>query len=164
MDSKKTNDWVHNKAVVAATVRHRQSKEASTLWSRHEETREKEIMQGTMPGARGRGRPRTAWVDNIKTWTGLPVVIMTEDRTEIGESSLRPWRGQPSDRGRLKNRTEQNSASVGRLCKRLFDVCPSECVANAVIEWFIFLLCTCLLFFCGCPRGAQSCIAYKLIA
>jgi len=30
-------------------------------------------MQGTMPGARRRGRPRTAWMDNIKTWTGLPV-------------------------------------------------------------------------------------------
>ena len=44
---------------------------------------EKDIMQGTMPGARRRGRPRTAWVDNIKTWTGLPVeesIRMTEDR------------------------------------------------------------------------------------
>ena len=44
---------------------------------------EKEIMQGTMPGARRRGRPHTAWMDNIKTWTGLPVeesVRMTEDR------------------------------------------------------------------------------------
>ena len=43
---------------------------------------EKEIMQRTMPGARRRGRPRTAWMDNIKTWTGLPVeesVRMTED-------------------------------------------------------------------------------------
>jgi len=40
-------------------------------------------MQGTMPGAHRRGRPRTAWMDNIKTWTGLPVkesVTMTEDR------------------------------------------------------------------------------------
>ena len=40
-------------------------------------------MQGTMPGARRRGRPRMAWMDNIKTWTGLPVeelVRMTEDR------------------------------------------------------------------------------------
>ena len=40
-------------------------------------------MQGTMPGARRRGRPRTAWMDNIKTWTGLPMeesVRMTEDR------------------------------------------------------------------------------------
>ena len=34
---------------------------------------EKEIMQGTMLGARRRGRLRTAWMDNIKTWTGLPV-------------------------------------------------------------------------------------------
>ena len=44
---------------------------------------EKAIMQGTMPGARRRGRPRTAWMDNIKTWAGLSVeesVRMTEDR------------------------------------------------------------------------------------
>ena len=36
-----------------------------------------------MPGERRRGRPRTAWMDNIKTWTGLPVeesIRMTEDR------------------------------------------------------------------------------------
>jgi len=32
----------------------------------------KEIMQGTMPGARRR-RPHTARTDNIKTWTALPV-------------------------------------------------------------------------------------------
>jgi len=46
---------------------------------------EKEIMQRTMPGARRRGRPRTAWVDNIKTWTGLSVdesIKMREDRNE----------------------------------------------------------------------------------
>ena len=42
-------------------------------------------MQGTMPGARRRGRPRTAWMDNIKTWTGLSVeesVRMTVDGDE----------------------------------------------------------------------------------
>jgi len=33
----------------------------------------KEIMPGTMPGARRQGRPHTAWMDNINTWTGLPV-------------------------------------------------------------------------------------------
>jgi len=40
---------------------------------------EKEIMQGTMPGARRRGRP--IWT--TKTWTGLSVeesIRMTEDR------------------------------------------------------------------------------------
>jgi len=44
---------------------------------------EKEIMQEAVPGARRRGRPRTAWMDNIKTWTGLFVgesIRMTEDR------------------------------------------------------------------------------------
>jgi len=36
-----------------------------------------------MPGAHRRGRPRMAWMDNINTWTGLPVeesIRMTEDR------------------------------------------------------------------------------------
>jgi len=40
-------------------------------------------MQGTMPGARRRGRPRTAWIDSMKTCTGLPVeesIRMTEDK------------------------------------------------------------------------------------
>ena len=66
-------------------------------------------MQGTMPGARRRGGPRTAWVDNIKTWTGLPVeesIRMTEDRDKIMDK-VRPWCGRPSDRGRLKNGTER---------------------------------------------------------
>ena len=59
--------------------------QSSILWSHHEETRElpEEIMQGTMPDACRRGRPRTAWTDNIKMWTGLPVeesVRMAEDR------------------------------------------------------------------------------------
>jgi len=44
---------------------------------------EKEIMQGTMPGAHRQGRPCMAWTDNIKMWTGLSVeelIRMTEDR------------------------------------------------------------------------------------
>jgi len=83
--AKKTNEWVVKKAGVKRelldTVR------ARKLWSQHEETREccleKEMMQGIMTDARRRGRPRTAWMDNIKTWTGLSVeesVRMTEDR------------------------------------------------------------------------------------
>jgi len=42
---------------------------------------EKEIMQGTMLDAHRRGRPRIAWMDNIKTWTGLSMesIRMTED-------------------------------------------------------------------------------------
>ena len=40
-------------------------------------------MQGTMPGARRRGRPRMAWMDNINTWAVLSLeesIKMTEDR------------------------------------------------------------------------------------
>ena len=68
--AKKTNEWVLNKAGVKqlGTVRHRQNKEAGILWLHLEETRElpgergrlNRLMQGTMPGARMRGRPRTA--------------------------------------------------------------------------------------------------------
>ena len=59
-------------------------------------------MHGTMLGERMQGRPCMVWMDNIKTWTGLSVeesIRMTEDRDK--------WCGQPWDRGRLKNRTEQ---------------------------------------------------------
>jgi len=84
-----THTWVHNIAGVQRelldTVRakklayygHTVRKQGSCL--------EKEIMEGTTPGARRRGRSRTAWMDNIKTWTGLSVeesVRMTEDRDE----------------------------------------------------------------------------------
>jgi len=84
--AKKTNERVLNKTGVKKelldTVKarklayygHNMRKQGSCL--------EKEIMQGTMAGARRRGRPRTAWMDNIKTWTGLSVeesIRMTED-------------------------------------------------------------------------------------
>jgi len=86
---KKTNEWVLNKAGVKRelldTVKamnlayygHTMRKRGSCL--------EKEIMQGTMPGARRRERPRMTWVDNINTWTGLSVeesIRMTEERVK----------------------------------------------------------------------------------
>ena len=58
---------------------------------------EKEIMQGTMPDVHRRGRPRTAWMDNIKTWTELPVkesITMTEDRDKWRKyvhGVVNPW-------------------------------------------------------------------------
>jgi len=91
----KKNKWVLNKARKLAYYGHTMRKLGSCL--------EKEVMQGTMPGARRRGSPRMAWMDNINTWTGLPVeesIRMTEDRDELGKC------GQPSDRGQLKYITE----------------------------------------------------------
>jgi len=47
---------------------------------------EKEIMQGTMPGSSRRERPRTAWIDNINTWIGLPVEeLILCDKKETAE-------------------------------------------------------------------------------
>ena len=85
--AKKTNEWVLNKAGVKRelldTVKARKLAYNGQTMRKQGSCLEKEIMQGTMPGARRQGRPRTAWVDNIKTWTGLSVeesVRMTEDR------------------------------------------------------------------------------------
>jgi len=85
--AKKTDEWVQNKVGVRkeplkavkakklAHYDHTMRKQGSCL--------EKEIMQGTMAGARRRGKPRTAWMDNINTWTGLTMeesVRTAEDR------------------------------------------------------------------------------------
>jgi len=66
---------------------------------------DKEIVQGTMPGARRRVRPRTAWMDNIKTWTGLSVeesIRMTEHRDK--------WRKYVHEWCGLRTAKEQNAA------------------------------------------------------
>ena len=85
--AKKTNEWVLNKAGVKKelldAVKARKLAYNGHTMRKQRSCLEKEIMQGTMPGARRRGRPRTAWMDNIKTWTGLAVeesIRMTEDR------------------------------------------------------------------------------------
>jgi len=75
-------------------------------------------MQGTIPGAR---KPRTAWMDDIKTWTGLPVeesIRMTEDID--GESTSMVWPTLGSRTAKEQNRTEQNSSlrEVTRECFR----------------------------------------------
>jgi len=73
--AKKTNEWVFNKAGVKRklldTVKARKLAYCGHTIRKQGGCLEKEIMQGTMPGARRRGRPRTAWMDNIKTWTGF---------------------------------------------------------------------------------------------
>ena len=71
--AKKTNECILNKAGVKRelldTVKARKLAYYGHTMRKQESCLEKEIMQGTMPGARRRGRPRTAWMDNIKTWT-----------------------------------------------------------------------------------------------
>ena len=85
--AKKTNEWVLNKAGAKSelldTVKARKQAYYGHTMRKQGSCLEKEIIQGTIPGARRRGRLRTAWMDNIKTWTGLSVeesIRMTEDK------------------------------------------------------------------------------------
>jgi len=85
--AKKTNEWILNKAGVKRellyTIKARKLAYYGQTMRKQGNCLEKEIMQGTMPGARRRGRPCKAWMNNIKTWTGVPVeksIKMTEDR------------------------------------------------------------------------------------
>jgi len=108
--AEKTNEWVLNKSWrKEGTVRQRQSKEASIL-RKQGSCLEKEIMQGTMPGVCRQGRPCTAWMDNIKTWTGLSVeesIRMTEDRDK--------WRKYVHGVATLISRT-----AFSEICNSLF--------------------------------------------
>ena len=78
----KTNEWVLNKAGVKRelldTVKARKLANYGHSMRKQGSYLEKEIMQGTMPGPRRRGRPPTVWMDNIKTWTES--IRITEDR------------------------------------------------------------------------------------
>ena len=149
---------------------------------------EKGIMQGTMPGARRRGRPRTAWMDNVKTWTGLPVEYDTRfydtrcyfnvrskanmsqlhlrinqnDRGQGLMEKVRPSCGQPSDRGRLKNRTEQNmtkSAKEGkgrRHAHRPRKVCVCACVCVRACVRACVCVCVCCSRICNSRIGLYT--------
>jgi len=66
-----------------------------------------------MPGARRRGRPRTAWMATSRRGQDSPCKSQSEwQRTEInGESTSKVW---PTlvDRGRLKNRTADGTEAA----------------------------------------------------
>jgi len=64
------------------------------------------------------GRPRTAWVDNNSSWTGLPVVesVRMTLRTEInGESRFMVW---PTLRSRTAKKQNRIQGMRNRLVRR----------------------------------------------
>ena len=77
--AKKTNEWVLKKAELERelldTVKARKLAYGGHTMRKQESCLEKEMMQG----ARRRGRPRTALVDNINTWTGRPVERVSQN-------------------------------------------------------------------------------------
>jgi len=123
--AKKTNEWVFNKAGVKRelldTVKARKLAYCGHTIRKQGSCLEKDVMQGTMPGARRRGRPRTAWTDNIKDniKDRTPCRRVSQnDRTEINEESTSMvW---PA----LGSRTakEQNNASNVRKQQKTVQV------------------------------------------
>jgi len=76
---------------------------------RKHDSLEKDIITGTLPGKRARGRPKTSWMNNIIAWTGLTLNVILKKTKEISEwISCHLACGQPSDRGRLKEEEEMN--------------------------------------------------------
>jgi len=77
--AKKTNELVLNKAGVKRelldTIKARKLAYYGQTMRKQGSCLEKAIMQGTMPGASRRGRPRMAWMDNMEE-----SIRMTEDR------------------------------------------------------------------------------------
>ena len=89
--AKKTNEWVLNKAGVKkeGTVRHRQSKEASILWSHHEETRE---LSGERDNARNNARCTQARTTSRPGQSEEEEEsVRMRDHREIGESTSVVW-------------------------------------------------------------------------
>jgi len=73
---------------------------------------EKEIIQETMPGACRRGRLRTDWKDNIKTWTVLPMeeLVRTTDDRDNAKSTSMAWQTLGSRMAREQNRTDDKNS------------------------------------------------------
>ena len=82
---KRTMERQRSKSLIQRSVALSEEKSIIKLLCDYTEMRRirDNLVLGTMPGARRRGRPCTAWTDDIKTWTRLPVVKsvrLTEDR------------------------------------------------------------------------------------
>ena len=125
--AKKTNEWVLNKAGVKRElldeVKARKLAYCSHTMKKQGNCLEKEILQETMPGVRRRGRPRTAWIDNIKSWTGPSV----EESNRMTEGRYK-WRSTSMVWPTLGSRTakEQNRITNVRAAYK-YDVLKLKC-------------------------------------
>jgi len=76
------NEWVLETTGVDrslfATVKQRKLSHFGHILRRSGDCLEKEVIQVTIPGSRTRGRPKMAWINNITSWTGLPLCQLLE--------------------------------------------------------------------------------------
>ena len=84
---RKANKWVLETMGVERSlldsIKRRKLAYFGHLMRKSGECLEKEIIQGNVPGARTRGRPRMGWLVNIGTWMGSTLgqtLVDTRDR------------------------------------------------------------------------------------
>ena len=99
--AKRTNEWVLETSGVSrsllASVKEMKLAYYGHILSKKGDWVENELIQGTTPGSRTRGRPKLTWIDDIQ-WTGLSLTELVRN-VDDGQSSLEkdsPWYGQPS--------------------------------------------------------------------
>ena len=87
----KINDWVLETAGVERDLLNMIKRKKLSYfghWMRKERNcLEKEIMQGTVPGARKQGRPGMRWIVNMEKWMGMSfdkLLMGTKDRGRQG--------------------------------------------------------------------------------
>ena len=98
--AKKSNDWVLDetgtKRQLLASIKQRKLSYYGHVTRKQGDSLGKEIIQGTLPGSRTRGRPCMKWLDNIIAWTGVTagqLVRKVEDRDNwrrITQSATNP--------------------------------------------------------------------------
>ena len=112
--AKRTNDWVLDTAEVSRnlleSVKARKLTYFGHVMRSSSESLDKQIMQGTTPGSRKRGRPKTTWMDNIFQWTGYTldkILVYAEDRARWRQLVHGVATGQASERGQLKKKKKK---------------------------------------------------------
>jgi len=87
-EKKKTNEWVLDKAgthrQLLANLKAGKMTYFGHILRKNDVCLEKDLIQGTLPGGRRRGKPRTSWIGNLTSWTTMNMDEMlqsTEDRT-----------------------------------------------------------------------------------
>ena len=87
----RTSDWVLSmvryELMLRKTIDSRKLRYLGHI-SRKDDSIEKFIMQGTVEGSRGRGRPSTSWTDDIKRYSGLSLTAAT--RLAVNRTGWRP--------------------------------------------------------------------------
>src|SRR6218665_1376679 len=68
---KKANEWVLQAAGMEQELLTIKRRKFGHVMRTKGYCLDKEIMQGTTPGARKQGKPRMRWMDNMEQWTGM---------------------------------------------------------------------------------------------